>query len=173
VLAEQEGDLDADTRWALAWFEQLGFDDGEFGVAETLSKAKNTSIAGMARAGMLTSTAGKVRLLRPNELRDDWDPVSDKRVTAWECVHHLVRLLEAEGESVAAELVARLGSEAEIARELAYRLYTICERKKRAREALSYNGLVQSWPEIMRLATNRSLRRAKEPQVTLFPEDEV
>lgn len=173
VLAEQEGDLDADTRWALAWFEQLGFDDGEFGVAETLSKAKNTSIAGMARAGILTSTAGKVRLLRPNELRDDWDPVSDKRVTAWECVHHLVRLLEAEGESVAAELVARLGSEAEIARELAYRLYTICERKKRAREALSYNGLVQSWPEIMRLATNRSLRRAKEPQATLFPEDEV
>lgn len=173
VLAEQEGDFDADTRWALAWFEQLGFDEGEFGVAETLSKAKNTSIAGMAQAGILTSKAGSVRLLRPDELREDWDPASGKRATVWECVHHLVRILEAEGESAAAELVAQLGSEAEIARELAYRLYTICERKKRAREALSYNALVQSWPEIMRLASENSRRWARGPQATLFPEDEV
>lgn len=173
VLAEQEGEFDADTRWALAWFEQSGFDDGEFGVAETLSKAKNTSIAGMAQAGILTSKAGNVRLLRPDELRDDWDPVSDKRVTVWECVHHLVRILEAEGESAAAELVAKLGSEAETARELAYRLYTICERKKRAREALSYNALVQSWPEIVRLATGNSRQWPKGPQATLFAEAEV
>jgi putative DNA methylase len=152
ALAEQEGDFDADSRWALAWFEQYGFAEGEFGVAETLSKAKNTSVGGMVDAGILLSRAGKVRLLRPNELPADWDPVTDKRLSHWETVHHLIRVLEADGESTAAELVGKLGSQAETARELCYRLYTLCERKKRAAEALSYNGLVQSWPEIVRLA---------------------
>ena len=152
ALAEQEGDFDADSRWALAWFEQSGFCDGEYGVAETLSKAKNTSVAGMVDAGILASSRGKVRLLRPDELPADWDPTTDLRLTAWEMVHHLIRALESGGEGAAAALVAKLGTTAEIARELCYRLYTLCERKKRAPEALSYNALVQSWPEIARLA---------------------
>lgn len=151
VLAEQEGDFDADTRWALAWFEQFGFGEGEFGVAETLSKAKNTSVAGIVEGGIGSSKAGRVRLLRPDELPVGWSPEADKRLSVWETVHHLIRGL-GQGESVAADLVARLGSKAEVARELAYRLYSICERKKRAQEALAYNGLVQSWPEIIRLA---------------------
>ena len=152
VLAEQEGDFDADTRWALAWFEQQGFDEGAYGVAETLSKAKNTSIAGIVEGGILASSAGKVRLLRPDELADDWDPTTDARLTVWEAVHHLIRALETGGESEAARVEAQLGAKADIARELAYRLYTICERKRRAAEALSYNSLVQSWPEIADLA---------------------
>jgi putative DNA methylase len=93
-----------------------------------------------------------VRLLKLRELPGAWDPATDKRLTNWETVHHLIRVLEAAGEGVAAELVARLGSKSETARELAYRLYTVCERKKRAAEALSYNALVQSWPEVARLA---------------------
>jgi putative DNA methylase len=152
ALSEQEGDFDADSRWALTWFEQLGFDEGDYGTAETLSKAKNTSVAGMVEAGILASKGSKVRLLRPDELPADWDPKTDSRLTAWESVHQLVRVLEAGGEPLAAELVVKLGGEAEVARELAYRLYTVCERKKRAQEALSYNALVQSWPEITRLA---------------------
>jgi putative DNA methylase len=160
ALAEQEGDFDADSRWALAWFEQSGFTEGEYGVAETLSKAKNTSVGGMVDAGILASKRGKVRLLRPDELPADWDPATDPRLTAWEVVHHLIRALEKGGEGAAAALVAVLGTKAEIARELAYRLYTICERKKRAAEALAYNGLVQSWPEITRLA-----REGGKPQV--------
>ena len=152
VLAEQEGDFDADSRWALAWFEQQGFDEGEYGVAETLSKAKNTSIAGIVEGGILASRAGKVRLLRPDELADDWDPTTDDRLTVWEAVHHLIRALETGGEPEAARVEAQLGAKADIARELAYRLYTICERKRRAAEALSYNSLVQSWPEIADLA---------------------
>jgi putative DNA methylase len=156
VLAEQEGDFDADTRWALAWFEQYGFANAEYGVAETLSKAKNTSVTGLVEAGVLASKAGKVRLLKPAELPGDWDPSTDKRLTVWEMVHHLIRVLEAGGESAAATLAAKMGSKAEVARELAYRLYTLCERKKRAPEALAYNGLVQSWPEITRLAREGS-----------------
>ncbi|NGZ08748.1 MAG: DUF1156 domain-containing protein [Nitrospira sp. LK70] len=152
ALAEQEGDFDADSRWALAWFEQSGFTPGEYGVAETLSKAKNTSVSGLVEAGILSSKAGKVRLLKPSELPDDWDPTTDNRLTNWEMVHHLIRVLEAGGEGAAAELVAKLGAKAETARELCYRLYTLCERKKRSAEALSYNALVQSWPEITRLA---------------------
>jgi len=152
ALAEQEGDFDADSRWALAWFEQHGFAEGEFGVAETLSKAKNTSVQGLADAGILVSSRGKVRLLKPEELATDWSPESDDRLTNWEMVHHFIRLLGSGGEPAAAELVKQLGSKAETARELAYRLYTLCERKKRAPEALAYNGLVQSWAEIIRLA---------------------
>ena len=155
ALAEQEGDFDGDSRWALAWFEQHGFAEGEFGVAETLSKAKNTSVDGMAEAGILESKRGKVRLLRPEELPADWDPAKDPRLTAWEIVHHLIRVLASGGEGAAAELVAKLGAKSEVARELCYRLYTLCERKKRASEALSYNALVQSWPEIARLARER------------------
>ena len=152
TLAEQEGDFDADSRWALAWFEQCGFDEGEYGVAETLSKAKNTSVEGLVSAGILTSRGGKVRLLAPKELSADWDPVTDQRLTDWEIVHHLIQALEADGERGAGSLVAKVGTRAESARDLCYRLYNLCERKDRAVEGLGYNGLVQSWPEIMRLS---------------------
>lgn len=155
ALAEQEGDFDADTRWALTWFDQMGFNDGDYGVAEQLSKSKNTAVNGLVEAGIILSKAGKVRLLKPAELPADWNPVTDARLTVWEMVHQLIRVLETSGESAAADLVAKLGTEAEIARELCYRLYTLCERKKRANEAMSYNGLVQSWPEITRLAQEK------------------
>ena len=151
-LAEQEGDFDAGTRWALAWFEERGFEEGEFGVAETLSKAKNTSVGGLVEAGILESRAGMVRLLRPSELPSEWDPSADTRLTTWEMVHHLIRLLDIS-EEPAADLLRRLGSVADVARDLAYRLYSIAERKKRAAEALQYNSLVGSWPEIKRMAS--------------------
>jgi putative DNA methylase len=156
ALAEQEGDFDADSRWAITWFEQSGFDEGDYGIAEQLSKSKNTSVEGMKAAGILASKAGKVRLLPPDELPEDWDPATDSRLTHWEMVHHLIRVLNAGGEPAAAELVRKLGAKAETARELAYRLYTLCERNKRASDALAYNGLVQSWPEIIRLARESS-----------------
>ncbi|MAG32376.1 MAG: hypothetical protein CL908_15955, partial [Deltaproteobacteria bacterium] len=159
-----------DSRWALAWFEQSGFDEGDYGIAETLSKAKNTSVQGLVDAGVLASKGGKVRLLSPANLPEAWDPATDSRLTVWEMVHHLVRVLEAGGESAAAELAAKLDSQAETARELAYRLYSVCERKKRAAEALSYNALVQSWPEIMRLAREGTRPRAE--QEALFGERE-
>ncbi len=170
ALANQEGDFDADSRWALTWFEQTGFDEGEYGVAEQLSKSKNTSVAGMVEARILQSRRGKVRLLRPDELPSDWDPAADSRLSAWEVVHQIIRALAIGGEGVAAELVAKLGAKAEIARELAYRLYTLCERKKRATEALAYNGLVQSWPEIIRLAREGGQPRAE--QAALFEQDQ-
>lgn len=168
VLAEQEGDFDADTRWALAWFEQSGFADGEFGIANVLATAKNTSVQGLVDAGILVSGAGKVRLLKPEELPDDWSPETDTRLTEWEVVHHLIRALNAGGEIGASKLVAQLGSHADTARELAYRLYVLCERKKRAQEALAYNALVQSWPEIQRLASATETKPAPLKPGNLF-----
>ena len=167
ALAEQEGDFDPDSRWALAWFEQFGFEEGEFGVANVLATAKATSVDGLKKAGILVSGHGKVRLLKSEELPIDWDPATDTRLTNWETVHHLIRVLTSGGEGAAAKLVTKLSVKAEPARELAYRLYTLCERKKRAVDALAYNGLVQSWPELLRLAEDGGKAKMAE-QVTMF-----
>ena len=115
ALAEQEGDFDADSRWALTWFEHTGFAEGDYGVAEQLSKSKNTSVSGLAEAGILVSKAGKVRLLKPAELPADWDPTTDKRLTVWEMVHQLIRVLEAGGE--AAPGAGRTGATKAVAKE--------------------------------------------------------
>jgi putative DNA methylase len=151
-LNGQDHDFDADTRWAITWLEQVGFSEGEFGVATTLAQAKNTSVNGLEQAGIVLSGRGKVRLLKAEELTDLWDPNTDQRLTTWESVHRMIQAQATTGEAGAAAIVAKLGSKAETARELCYRLYSICERKKRASDAMAYNALVQSWPEIARLA---------------------
>jgi putative DNA methylase len=166
ALAEQEGDFDSDSRWALTWFEQYGFAEGPAGEAILLSTAKATALNGLEAAGIIESGRSRVRLLAPADLPADWDPATDPRLTAWEIVHHLIRVLASGGEGAGAELVAKLGAKAEVARELAYRLYTLCERKKRATEALAYNGLVQSWPEITRLAHEKA--KPHREQTTMF-----
>ena len=152
VLAEQEGEFDGDTRWAVAWFEQFGMNEGPFGVAETLSKAKNTAVNGLEEGGILIAKAGKVRLLRREELDGDWDPDTARRLTVWEVTHQLIRALEKDGEAGAAALLRKVGALGETARDLAYRLYGVCERKKWSQEGLAYNSLVIAWPEIARLA---------------------
>lgn len=156
VLTEQEGEYDTDTRWAIAWFEQFGLNEGQYGMAETLSKAKNTSVEGMETAGVIVAKAGKVRLLRRDELPEDWNPATDTRLTGWEVTQHLIRKLEQAGESGAAELLVKIGSLGDMARDLAYRLYTTCERKGWTQEAIAYNSLVVSWPEISRMAATVS-----------------
>jgi len=152
ILSEQEADYDPDTRWALPWFEQYGFNEAQYGVAETLSTAKNTSVQGLVDAGILRSGAGKVRLLSVSELPADWNPSTDDRLTVWEITHHMVRVLGTEGESVAADILRNVGPMADASRDLAYRLYQVCERKGWAQEALGYNALAIAWPEIKRLA---------------------
>ena len=152
VLAEQEADFDKDTRWAVAWYTEFGFSEGSAGVAETLSKAKNTSIGGLVRAGVLHQQGNSCRLLSRDELDDDWSPAGDDRLTVWEVVQYLIRELEDGGEHAAADLLREVGGFAEPARELAYRLYHTCERKNWASDALAYNSLVSAWPELTRLA---------------------
>jgi putative DNA methylase len=162
ILAEQEGDFDADTRFAVTWFEQHGFAEAPFGEADVLARAKDTSTGGLEDAGVVLSRAGKVRLLRRDELPEDWDPVADRRPTVWEAAHHLARRLETGGETAAGELLRRLGGLGEVARELAYRLYTTCERKGWAQDALAYNALVVAWPEIARLVAGTPEAEAQQ-----------
>ncbi len=154
VLAEQEGEYDAETRWAIAWFEQHGAGEGLYGDAENLFRAKNTANNALVEAGIVVSRGGRVRLLRRDELPADWDPARDRRVTVWEVTQHLIRALEKDGEEGAAALLRKVGlGLGETAKDLAYRLYTTAERKKWAQEALAYNSLVIAWPELVRLAS--------------------
>lgn len=167
VLSEQEDEFDSDTRWSIAWFEQHGFNDGEYGEAEVLSKAKVTSVKALRDAGLVRSTAGKVRLLRPEELAQHQTPTADKRLTIWEATHQLLRAYYAEkkGDEATADILRQVGSLGETARDLAYRLFSLCEKKKRTQEAQAYNALVLGWPEIARLARQD---RAISQQTTLF-----
>jgi putative DNA methylase len=148
VLSEQEGEFDPDTRWALAWFEQHAFDDGLYGEAEVLGTAKALSISGLAETGILQSRAGKVRLLRRDEFAEHWNPSAEHRLTVWAVTQHLIRSLDKNGETATAALASKVGGLAETARDLAYRLYVLCERKGWAEEAGYYNSLVVSWPAI-------------------------
>ncbi len=153
VLSAQEDEFDNETRWAIAWFQQHGFGEGDFGDAELLSKAKVTTVDGLVDAGIVVSRGGKVRLLRPEELPKDWNPEQEDRLTVWGAVHHLLRVYyhEKAGEETTAQLLRKLGAWAELARDLAYRLYGICERKGWTQEAQGYNALVLGWPELLRL----------------------
>ena len=171
VLSELEDEFDPDTRWAIPWFEQHGFGEGEFGEAELLSKAKVTSVAGLQQVGLVHSKGGRVRLVRPDELRSNWDPATDKRLTIWEMTHHLLRVYfyEKAGDVATAELLSKLGRNSDMARDLAYRLFHICEKTKRSQEAQAYNALVLGWPEIVRLA--REGVRSRPPQPQLFDQE--
>jgi len=163
VLTEQEGDFDAHSRWALTWFEQFGFGEGDYDTALKIARTRNVGVDGIVEAGIAIAKKGKVRLLKPEELPERWSPESDKWLTVWDTVQHLVRVLK-QGEVQAAELLAKLGPRAEVARELAYRLYSICDRTKRSQDAQQYNELVQSWPEIVRLAQEQP-KQAVQPDL--------
>jgi putative DNA methylase len=166
ALSEQESEFDSDTRFALAWFQQFGSRSGTFGTADVLSRAMNIAVSGMESAGILEAKAGTVRLLKWEELPDDWDPEKDHRLTVWEMTHHLIRLMYKESDAAAARVLAKLGDEGEKARDLAYRLYQICERSKRSQEAQPYNALVVAWPNLTAEA-RRLEKRSTPEQMTL------
>jgi putative DNA methylase len=153
IVSGEESEFDADTRFALTWFEQFGHNPGPFGDADLLARAKDTTVVGVCDAGVAISRDGKLRLVERSELPDGWDPATDPRLTVWETVQHLIRSIESS-ESEAAALLIRLGGGlSERARQLAYLLYEICDKKRWAEEAGAYNMLVVAWPEISRLAT--------------------
>jgi putative DNA methylase len=166
VLAEQEGEYDADTRWVVAWFEQYGLEEGPYGIAETLSKAKNSAVGALVEAGILRAQGGKVRLLHRNELSNDWNPATAKRITVWEVTQRLIQALQEQGDAGAAAILDHVGAYGEVARDLAYRPYTTCERKKWAEEALAYNSLVVEWSDISDAV--EQLRRTTAEQAPLF-----
>ena len=169
TLAEHEGDLDSNTRFCVAWFEQYGTTERSYGEAEVLITAKNTSYDSLKAAGVIAGGGGKVRLRRRDELDLDWDPASDNRIADWKCVQHLVRAMTAEtggGVSEAARLIIAMGTvRAENTRTLAYRLFTISERRGWTEEALAYNIFVTSWPQIQAEASKFAMGRPVQPEL--------
>lgn len=147
-----EDDFEHDTQFCLHWFEQYGWEPGAFGEADVLARAKATSVDGLAEAGVVHSGGGKVRLLKPNEYPADWDPRTDKRMPIWEALHQLIRSLRQRGESGAGEVLGAIKSKSEAIRQLAYRMYTLCERRGFAEDARAYNELVTSWSGIEAVA---------------------
>jgi putative DNA methylase len=143
-----EDDFDHDTQFCLHWFEGQGWAEGKFGDADVLARAKGTSVGGLQESGVVDSGSGKLRLLRWAELPKDWSPETDTRTPVWEALHQLIRALNQDGESAAGALLARMPARAEPMRALAYRLYTLCERKGWAEEARAYNELVAAWSGI-------------------------
>lgn len=143
-----EDDFDADTQFCLHWFEQNGWTESVFGEADVLARSKSTSVDAMKEAGVLQSGSGKVRLLKWAEYPTDWDPRTDTRTPVWEALHQLIRALKQGGESASGALLAALGGKAEAVRQLAYRLYTLCERLGQAEDARAYNELITSWTGI-------------------------
>jgi putative DNA methylase len=153
VLGGEESEFDPDTRFALTWFEQFGHNPGKFGEADLLARAKNTTVDGVAEAGVVVSRDGDVRLVKRGELPGDWNPATDRRFTVWEATQYLIRALDSS-ETEASALLARLGTGVgDRARQLAYLLYGICDKKRWAEEAGYYNMLVTAWPELVRLAS--------------------
>ncbi len=148
-----EDDFDAHTSFCLHWFEHTGWTSGAFGEADTLARAKGTSVDGVNASGVLESGQGKVRLLKWPEYPSDWDATRDKRLPVWEALHHLIRVLKQGGEAEAGKVLAAVADKAEAIRQLAYRLYTLCERKNWAEDARAYNELITSWSAIESAAT--------------------
>lgn len=149
-----EDDFDADTQFCLHWFDQYGWSEGAFGEADVLARAKSTSVGGLTQAGVVESGAGKVRLLKPAEYPSDWNPATDNRLSVWEALHHLIRVFRKDGESGAGKLLGVVKSKTEAIRQLAYRLYTLCERQGHAEDARAYNELVTSWSGVEMVANN-------------------
>jgi len=176
VLNEQEGDFDAATRFAIAWYRQHGYATGKFGVADDLARARNTAVETMVRDGILTSPAGKVTLLSPAQMPADYDVATDDRVGAWEVLHHLIAILERDGVSVAGAFLANAqarpddGIDVELVKELAFLLFSIAEKNGWTQDALAFNTVATAWPDVVQAA--RSSQTATGAQAAFeFEED--
>lgn len=164
-----EDDFDADTQFCLHWFEQHGWESGKFGEADTLARAKGTSVAGVQQAGVIEAGGGNVRLLKWRELDLDWDPATDTRIPVWQVLHQLIQAFNVDGDSGAAKVLSGTVAKAEAARQLAYRLYTLCERRNWAEDARAYNEVVTGWSGI----ESEAAKMPTPKQGTLFDNEET
>ncbi len=149
-----QGEFDADTRFAITWFEQNGLKAGDYGTANNIATARGISVESAKHAGIVHSAAGRVRILSRDELDDDWEPGSDRHLTVWECLQYLVRQHEKDGTSHGtAVLLKKIETRAEAVKDLAYCLYDISANKRKdAKEATAYNALIADWTELTRQA---------------------
>ncbi|WP_406735244.1 DUF1156 domain-containing protein [Streptomyces sp. NBC_01108] len=166
VLSEQEGDFDSDTRFCVQWFKNFGWNEGTFGDADNLARGRNTSVEGVQRGGVFRAVAGKANLLPFSALPSDWHPETDDRISLWEVVLHLAKALDEEGGDAAARLMAaaRIRVDMDVAQELAYLLFAICEKRGLTQDAILFNGLGQSWSDLTAAARKQAASASKPIQ---------
>lgn len=157
--------FDPATLFCNDWFQQYGWSEGPFGVADTLARAKGTSVDSVKEAGVITAAGGKVQLLNWQNYPEEYDPAADRNRPVWEACHHLIRVLNRQGETAAGELLARMPESAEEVRQLAYFLYTLCERRGNAEEARSYNELMTSWHAIIGASMDAAVAKPEQMEL--------
>ena len=172
-FSEREGAFDGATQFCLRWFEQFGFEGGPFGDADNMARAKDISVDELQSDGLLTAGRGRVQLLSFERYVANWQswvPSAERRWSAWRACHYLAAALEHGGvlgsqhsAGGAARLARDLGGNGEQAKELAYRLYAICDANGWAQEARRYNALADAWSEIS--AEAGRLRQAQQGQL--------
>jgi putative DNA methylase len=167
AITEGGDDFDSDTQFALSWFDEQGWSEGEFGKADVLARAKGTSVARVNEAGVVEAGAGKVRLLKWANYPNDWAPETDNLMPIWEALHHLIRVFNQNGETAAGNLLARIHKHSDPIRQLAYRLYTLCERKGWADDARAYNELINAWSQIQ-LAASEAGHSGEQIDLEMF-----
>ena len=155
VLTEQEGDFDSITRFALAWYRGHGYDPAPYGDAEDLARARGTAVSSMERSGILTARAGKVQLFRPSDLPDDYDVLTDAQTSAWEALHHAIRVLNKAGISAAGVFLQTASQRADgavdldLVKELAYLVFQVAEKSGWSKDAQSFNDIATSWGDLL------------------------
>lgn len=178
VLTEQEGDFDPTTRFAVSWYRQHGYDVGVFGAADSMARARNTSVAAMERTGILTGRAGKVALLSPDRLSADYDPVADVDISAWEVLHHLIRILESDGVSTAGAFLTQVASRADggidpaLVKELSFLLFSVADAKKWTKDAVAFNNIATSWSDLIDASRSGPQTPSSEPTLDFTTDDE-
>lgn len=178
VLSEQEGDFDPTTRFCIAWYRQHGYTAGSFGQADDLARARNTAVDALDRSGVLSSRAGKVRLLAPSDLSDDYDVVTDQHISVWETLHHAIRVLESGGVPAAGAFLASSqtradgGVDLDLVKELAFLLFSVAEKNKWTKDALSFNSLATSWPDIIDASRTQPAQPASQGAFDYTEEDD-
>jgi putative DNA methylase len=169
VLTEQEGDFDAETRFCVKWFMQFGWNDAPSGEADVLSRAVNTSVTSLERGGIFKASAGKARLLSPQEMDKLWDPEHDKGISIWEVALRIANALQSDGIEKAAEWTAAARTRVDIdaVKELSYLLFSVCEKKGWTDTAILFNGLGTSWSDMNSAVSSIPSVRSSQEELDL------
>ena len=173
VLGEQESDLDSDTRFAVRWYRQYGWDADSSGIADQLARSSDTSLAELQRGGIFEAKGGKARLLSPTQLNEEWDPAADEHVSVWEATVRLAAVLAKDGVDKVAELLPAVGEKVSLdaVKELGFLLFHEAEKNKDTDDAILFNGLVSSWGDLNEQARQIVAHPKAHQEALTFEED--
>ena len=173
VLGEQESDLDSDTRFAVRWYRQYGWEADSSGIADQLARSSDTSLAELQRGGIFEAKGGKARLLSPTQLNEGWDPAADEHVSVWEATVRLAAVLAKDGVDKVAELLPAVGEKVSLdaVKELGFLLFHEAEKNKDTDDAILFNGLVSSWGDLNEQARQIVAHPKAHQEALTFEED--